>query len=155
MMTPVMIAHIGYLSYKINCLLFVKNVLESYLDEMEISMKKIILICSALAVLATSGSAATRLAHITHVKDSGYQCQNSTNLLNSILMGAALGQIITGNDRGAIVGAALGSTINNQRCQRIRTVFWQAKSYGRLYRGHTMVTGNQYIGSTIYVDGLP
>ena len=111
MMTPVMIAHIGYLSYKINCLLFVKNVLESYLDEMEISMKKIILICSALAVLATSGSAATRLAHITHVKDSGYQ--------------------------------------------RIRTVFWQAKSYGRLYRGHTMVTGNQYIGSTIYVDGLP
>jgi hypothetical protein len=130
-------------------------VLELYLDKMEISMKKIILICSALAILATSSSAATRLAHITHVRDSGYQCQNSTNLLSSILMGAALGHIITGNDRGAIAGAALGSTMNNQRCQRIRTVFWRAESYGRLYRGHTVVTGNQYIGSTIYVDELP
>ena len=119
-------------------------------------MRKLILMCSALTFIATSSSAATRLAHVTHIQNNGHQCEDNSNFLTSIIVGAALGKIITGNDRGAIAGAALSSlNNNNKRCYKVRTVFWQAQSYGRLYRGSTIVRGDQYLGSTMYVDGLP
>jgi len=120
-------------------------------------MRKLILMCSALTFIAASANAATRLAHVTHIQNNGYQCEDTSNFLSSMIVGAALGKIITGNDRGAVVGAALTSSLNNnnRRCYKVRTVFWQAQSYGRLYRGSTIVRGDQYFGSTIYVDGLP
>lgn len=81
-------------------------------------MKKLLLLCSALALVSTTSYAATRLAHVTHIQDRGYHC-------------------------------------NTKTCYKVRTVFWRAESYGRAYRGQTNIKGNQYIGSTIYVDGLP
>lgn len=120
-------------------------------------MKKLLLLCSALALVSTTSHAATRLAHVTHIQDRGHQCQSSSNLLSSLVIGAVIGKILVGNDKGAIIGSALGAGLSNntKTCYKVRTVFWRAESYGRSYRGQTNVKGNQYIGSTIYVDGLP
>lgn len=132
-------------------------------------MKKLLMMCSVLAIIASSSNAASRAVIVTHVQERGFECTNSynSNLLGSMMLGAMFGKIMTGNDKGAFAGALLGTTINNgsnnKVCKRIQKVFWQTQSSsGRSYRG-SFITNKldpvtekpYYVSQTIYVHGLP
>tara|TARA_B100001057_G_C22851953_1_gene951307 strand:- start:757 stop:1119 length:363 start_codon:yes stop_codon:yes gene_type:complete len=120
-------------------------------------MKKLLMMCSALAIVASSSDAAVRVATVIHVENYQQQCQRPNNdLLGSMIFGAILGKIVTGNDRGAAVGALLGTSMNNNVvCSAFQRVYWRAESYGRLYQGSFNSNRSHYLGQRIHVDGLP
>lgn len=107
--------------------------------------------------------AAIRSAIVIHIENH-QQCQtySNSNILGNMLVGALIGKVISGDERGAAIGAILGNSINsnsgvpqNRVCGMTQLVFWKARSFGRIYQGSFKTNKPHAVGQIIYVDGLP